>query len=236
MFRTVDQGRFLRRRGDESAQSTCYAPAVMNAPAPVARKRPWFLVVALVVSSLFGATSFVDGWSILSYYRTTQIDVSAVVRDLDDDHDRKAAQAALERYVDALDADKHRMFPLAAAELLLGIALFGTSAAAMAGRGGGRAALVQVVAVQAAVIVLMFALTARVRSANRELGATIGAAQLRKSGNDPKVVEDSVAISKKIAPAIELLYVVGRTTVAGLVLVALTRRRTRSWYEPQAEG
>lgn len=208
----------------------------MNAPAPVARKRPWYLVVALVVSSIFGATSFVDGWSILSYYRTTQVDVSVVVRDLDDDRDRKAASSALEHYVDALDADKHRMFPLAAAELLLGLALFATSASAMAGRRGGRAALVQVVAVQAVVVVLMFALTSRVRSANRELGATLGAAQLRKSGNDPKVIEDSVAISRKIAPFVEVLYVAGRTTVAGLILVALTRRRARAWYEPQAEG
>ena len=205
-------------------------------PAPSPRTRPWFLLVALVMSSLFGATSFVDGWSIISYYRTSDVDMSAVVRGVDDDGDRARAQVALERYVEALDHDKSRMFPLAAAELLLGLALFTMSAGAMGGRPGARAALVQLIGVQAVVVIIMFGLTARVRVANRDLGSVVGAAQLRKSGSDPKVIEESLAISRKLAPGVEIGYVTLRSLAAGLVLVALTRRRSRAYFEPSAEA
>jgi hypothetical protein len=137
--------------------------------------------------------------------------------------------------VDALEQDKTRMFPLAVAELLLGMALFALSAGAMAGRPGARSALVQVVTVQAVVVVLMYFLTSHVRIANRELAMALEIPKLSK-GNDPQLVEQSIAINRKIAPALEVGYLVARSIVAGLVLVALTRKRSLAYYEPAPEA
>ncbi len=204
-------------------------------PVKAARKRPWYLVVALVIASVFGATSFVDGWAIITYYRTTRIDMSSLVRDIDDDHDRVEAQAALDQYVDALDQDRPRMFPLAAAELLLGMALFALSAGAMSGRPGARSALVQVVTVQAVVVALVYLLTTHVRLANRDLTAATTSAELRKH-NDPALVEQSMAINRKLAPAFEIGWLTMRTLLASLVLVALTRKRSLEYYEPAPEA
>ena len=202
---------------------------------PTARKRPWYLVVALVIASVFGATGFVDGWGIITYYRTSDVDLSALVREIDDDHERADAKGALDRYVEALDVDKSRMFPLSVAELLLGMTLFALSAGAMAGRKGARSALVQVVGVQAAVVVLMYFLTAHVRLANRDLAMALEVPKLSK-GNDPELVQQTMAVNKKLVPVLEVGYLVVRSLVAGFVLVALTRKRSLAWYEPASEA
>lgn len=200
-------------------------------PASAPRKRPWYLVVALVIASVFGATSFLEGCGLLTYYRTTSVDLSGPVREIDDEADRAAAQAALDHYVEALDQDKPRMFPLGAAELLLGLALFALAAGAMAGRSGARTALVQVVLVQSVVVVLMFFLGARVRAANRDLELVKRGHDMRKDGTDAALVDDTISMTKKIAPVIEYGTLGARTLVAVLVLVALTRKRSRAYFE-----
>lgn len=204
-------------------------------PAPTLRKRPWYLVVALVIVSVFGATGFVEGWGIITYYRTSEVDLTADARDIDDEKDRAEVKAKLDGLVEALEQDRPRMFPFAAAELLLGIALFALAAGAMAGRPGARSALVQVVPVQAVVVVLMYFMTSHVRIAARDSDIAIKSAHLRKT-NDPQLVEDTVAFSKKIGPAVEVGFLVMRTLVAGLVLVALTRKRSLAYYEPAPEA
>jgi|GEM_PF-5781973 len=207
----------------------------MAPPAPTARKRPWFLIVALVISSVFGATGFVEGWSLVTYYRTPDTDLAADARNIDDTQDRALVKARLGDLAAALEQDKTRVFPFAAAELLLGIALFAFSAGAMAGRSGARSVLVQIVAVQAVVVVLMYFMTSHVRVAARELNIVSKTAQQRKT-DDPKVVEDVATLSRKVLPAIEAGQLVFRSIVAGLVLIALTRRRSLAYYEPAPEA
>ena len=184
------------------------------------------------MASVFGATSFAGGWSIISYYRTSTLDLASVVRVVEDDADRERVNHAFEVYVEALDHDKSRMFPLAAAELLIGVAMFAMAAGAMGGRPGARVALVQLVGVQAALVLVTFVVTTKVRVANRDLGSVVGAAQLRKSGSDPKLVEESLAISRKLAPTVENVFVAMRSVAAGLVLIGLTRRRSRAYFDP----
>ena len=205
-------------------------------PAPTIRKRPWYLVVALVIASVFGAWSFQEGVLLISYYRNSDADLlTQELRQIDDESDRAAVKASLDHMNDELDASKSRMFPLAAAELLLGMALFALAAGAMAGRPGARTALVQVVFVQGALVVAMFFLTARFRAAAQDHSLAKNTAELKQQGGGPLSPEDQ-QLARKGAHVLELAQLTFRSIVAGLVLVALTRKRSVAYYEQAAEG
>ena len=127
------------------------------------------------------------------------------------------------------------MFPLSVGELVLGLAMFILGAAAMAGRGGARSSLVQIVLVQAALIVGTYVATPKVRAAASEMELTVRAAELEEAGNDPALVKDTVHRFRQIEPAITGVVLGGRIMVALLIVLALTRKRTRAFYEAMSE-
>jgi hypothetical protein len=209
-------------------------PTSQDAASP--RKRPWYLVLALLVGSLFGVLGFVGGWGTISLYRE-KIEFQAAKDGLKDPAHQAAVEQAGQRWLQVLDEEKGRVFPLAAGELVLGLAAFFLAAGAMAGRDGARRALVQVLIAQAALVVTTHAMTPRVRAAQIELVRTARNAQLEEA--DPvkaAEVRTTDELVMPLLPAFEWGIVAGRTFVAALVLLALTRRRVREHFEAMSAG
>jgi hypothetical protein len=203
---------------------------------PSAQRRPWYLVVALLLCSVLGAYGSLDGYETIALYRTTQIDTSYVLREISQEANRQAAQASVDRLLGAMEQEKPKLFPLAAGELVIGLALFMLSIFAMAGRGGARSAVLQLVVAQAGLVVAMHVLTPKVRAAEVDLGLAVKSAQLRENGTDSKVVDEAGATYRRIEPYLDAAKLGVRTALAILVLVALTRPRTRAFYEARRES
>jgi len=207
-----------------------------SAPPAAARKRPWYLVVALVVVSILGALGLTEGLAIVSEYRGGHIDATQLLAGVELESDRTAILDALDRREQALEDEKSKLFPLAVAELLLGAAMFGLSAGAMAGRPGARASLVQVVAVHAALVIATWVLTPRTRYADRAANVAQANAGLHMQHNDPEVTKQTEAMTPMLAVGRDAVVLMFSTMVSVLVIVALTRKRALEFYEPAAEG
>jgi hypothetical protein len=187
-------------------------------------------MAALVGAWILGATAMNDGYVEVSYYRAG--DSAELARQQGDavspSFDREALVQTLERYFIVKDIAKNRAFPLAVATLLLGLAMWLLAAGAMAGRNGARTALLQVILAHTAVIVLTLVITRDVCAAEAEASSRIAAltpvpAQAFQRAGRALYVEYS-----------RYIPLVGRSlrlAAYALVLVALTRRRTREFFE-----
>jgi hypothetical protein len=171
-----------------------------------------------------------DGCNEVSYYKTNdhtelvQTQAEAFSRDVD----QTAVMQVMERYFGVIDGAKNRVFPLAVAALLLGAAMWGLAAGAMAGRNGARTALVQVIAVHAAVIVLAYAITPDVRAAEAEANSKLAALTPMPRAGPVREARRFIIEHSRVLPVLQRsLRIIGYA----LVLVALTRRRSREFFE-----
>jgi hypothetical protein len=198
---------------------------------PNVRKRPWYLVAALVGAWILGATAMNEGCYEISYYKTPDHAelVQAEAETFGRDADHTAVVQALEHYFSVIDGAKTRVFPLAIAALLLGAAMWALAAGAMASRSGARTALVQVISVHALVIVLAFAITPDVRAAEAE--EISRRAALTTPMPPPGPMRDARRFVMDHSRFIPILRRSLRLISYALVLVALTRRRTREFFE-----
>src|SRR5580693_2418633 len=87
------------------------------------RKRPWYLVLALLGALALGTAGAFQGWGTFISYRDP-IDPSMVGSGIPDEAERLAVIARFQAYVQTLDAAKSRAWPLGVAALLLGAAIF----------------------------------------------------------------------------------------------------------------
>jgi hypothetical protein len=195
------------------------------------RKRPWYLVLALIGSWIFGASGFIDGCSTLAFYKTPTVDAADYVQGVKGDGERIAATATAERYITAMHTAKERVFPLGIAALLLGGAMVAFSARAMSGRPGARSGLIQVVTVQAALVVATHFITPDIRAARTDLEGAVVSAQLRESGQEQEIIDQSLALYPKIVRFRSSVWLVFRSLGATMILLALTRSRTRLFFE-----
>jgi hypothetical protein len=108
----------------------CY-PAVDRMPPE--RKRPWYLVLALVGALALGTTGAYAGWELAALYHAS-VDPSRAGEGIADEHDRRIAVERVEAELHALDAARSRGWPIAVATFR-----------------GARAVLVQLAIVQAGV-------------------------------------------------------------------------------------
>jgi hypothetical protein len=176
-------------------------------------RRPWYLIVSLVVAWLLGALALMAGGSVITFYKQ---DADEIQQALDHDEERvpdPEERALFRQHTEHLDEvhdqAKRREFPLGIAALLLGGAMVAMSARAMSGREGARGALVQVTLARAALSVLGFFLTPDVRAAEFAVASVFGYASVGK--------------------------VIFETTACLLVVLALTRPRSRAFFRA-AEG
>lgn len=195
-----------------------------NAP-PFERKRPWYLILALICAWVFGASAASEGCATVNLYKS---DPSDLALEQAKQTDREAVEKITQQYVSVLEAAKTRMFPLAIASLLLGSVMWGLAAGAMAGRNGARSALLQVMAVHALVVVLAYAITPDVRAATVE--ARVGLLGLVPEPRT-SAERDAQKWVRGHLWAVPTAFMALQLAGYGLVLLALTRRRTREFFE-----
>jgi hypothetical protein len=184
------------------------------------RKRPWYLVLSLLGALAFGANGARSGWSTVMLYHEP-IDPSMAGRGITDEADRAAVVARVDAYVHALDAAKSRGWPLGVAKLLLGGATLFFAMRAMGGNRGARGALVQLVLAQAVVGGLTHWLLRDVEEAE------IRCIEAQQAAHHERVPEEMLRAAASVALALQMLG-------SALIVVALTRRRSRDFFEPTA--
>jgi hypothetical protein len=205
-------------------------PPPLRLSSGVPKKRPWYLVLALVFAWIFGASAMTEGCNDISIYKIDRSELVSTWLERARDVDQDAVSKVAARYFEVLDAAKERVFPLGIAWLLLGAAMWGLAAGAMAGRGGARAGLVQVVLVHGALIVLAYTITGDVRRAT--VDAKMSLAALEPA---PTVGErEALRIASEHRATIPLVMMVLHLVGYGLVLLSLTRPRAREFYEANA--
>lgn len=198
-------------------------------------RRPSYLLLALVVTLLFGAGAWLEGCSTIGFYRGETLDTSVLTAGVTDDADRGKVDQLAARYVEVRDAARPRALPLGVASFLLGAALLLFGTRAMSRRPGARSLLLQLVTAQAALAMLAYALTRDIRFAELDLSLAVQVAKMRDKTPDAAALDEATRISRAVWAVLSPGWLVGRTIVSALVLVALTRRRSVEWLDTQAE-
>jgi hypothetical protein len=198
------------------------------------RKRPFYLVFALLGALALGGMNACGGWEIVELYQP--IDPSVVVgQSIADEADRAAVIARFEGYLHALDAAKGRQWPLAVASLLLGSAVLVAATRALSGNSGARSALVQLVIAQAGANAAGYWLLRDVSEARMRFHEAVYEAQDARYHPLESSRPDEAARRRifGIAAPIKLA-----TTTLGsvLIVIALTRRRARALLDAPPEA
>ena len=202
-------------------------------------KRPRYLLLALIGALVFGAGCWMDGCGRLAFYRGEQDQSLALNASIKADTDRNRAEALYHRFTEVADAARKRAIPLAAATFVLGAALLALGSRALAGKTNTRGALVQVVIAQAAVVGLAYYLTADIRNAELdwEMERTlIHQRETLPADQYEQVVPMMQSMRHYGVPG----WLVLRTLASALIVFALTRPRSREFFEaagkPVSEG
>jgi hypothetical protein len=193
-------------------------------------KRPRFLLFALIGALVFGAGCWMDGCGRLAFYRGEQDQSLALNASIKADTDRNRAEALYHRFTEVADAARKRAIPLAAATFVLGAALLALGSRGLAGKTNTRGALVQVVIAQAAVVGLAYYLTADIRNAELdwEMERTlIHQRETLPADQYEQVVPMMQSMRHYGVPG----WLVFRTLASALIVFALTRPRSREFFE-----
>jgi hypothetical protein len=188
------------------------------------RKRPRVLVFALYGALALGTLGSCDGSSRVAQYRL-DVDPSFLTQDIADEGARATVAARFQAYVHAMDAAKARGWPLAVATLLLGAAIVLFAMRAHGGSGSARTALVQLLVVQAVVSAANHWLLRDVIEAQMRLGE---AEQLAEHREASRTTVKLIRAANPVGLAIE-------TVASALVVIGLTRRRSRAFFDSTLE-
>jgi len=202
-------------------------------------------MIALVVAWMFGAMSFVDGCTNVLVYRGGNLEEHETIAHIESDDQRVEVANAAERLLTTMDAARKRFFPLSIAKMLLGAVMVGFAARAMSGRGGARGALVQIVTVHAGLMILIYFLAADVRAAQAALDFATNKAlwleQVRDPAQEARMAEHRQDV-ERVLPFLARFYaikngawLVARTFLSGFIVIALTRARSREFFEAASE-
>jgi hypothetical protein len=197
------------------------------------RKRPWYLVLALLAAIAFGANGARRGWATVMLYHEP-IDPSSAVQGIADEADRAAVVARVDAYLHALDAAKSRGWPLGVATLLLGMATLFMAMRTFGGSRGARVVLVQLVVAQAGLNAANDWFMRDVLDADRRVfEATLAASiheQVPEKPRADEMMRTTGATLRVATPILLALQMLG----SAMVVVALTRRRSRDFFEGAA--
>ncbi len=195
------------------------------------KKRPLYLVAALALSFALGTGGWVGGCESIGYYHG-DTNLSHTDIPLKDDTYRPRLESTLEHWFEARDAARKHAFPLGVAAFVLGAAILSLAARGLAGKPGGRSALVQVIGVQAVLAIVTFSATKEIRWAEREVDI------VRAMGNPPRPFQSHDEQEQQERLMRAALALMGptalgaRTLMALFVVFALTRPRAREFLEP----
>jgi hypothetical protein len=186
------------------------------------RKRPWYLVLALLGALTLGTLGASTGWGRMLLYRDA-VDATAEGAGIADEQERLGVVARAQTWLDALDAAKARGWPLAVASLVLGSAVLVFGVRTLGGSSGARTALVQLVIAQAGVNAADYYLMRDAWDAQQRFYSAKQAA-LTHVHVDPEAARRAL----RIAMAVSGLG-------SALVVFGLTRRRTRQFLDAATE-
>jgi len=199
------------------------------------RKRPWYLVLALVGAVTLGSAGACDGWSTVTLYREP-IDPSLVGQRIANEPDRAAVVARFQAYLQALDAAKPRGWPLAVASLLLGGAILIAAVRTLGGNGSARRVLVQLVIAQAGTSALSYWLMRDVFDVYLRFVDASQAAEIHERIVDrPRAEETARTSASALRVATPIAFAL-RTVGSALIVIALTRRRSRELLDSASEA
>jgi hypothetical protein len=194
------------------------------------RKRPWYLVLALLGAMALGTTGAYGGYNQAALY-FMPVDPSVAGEGIADPLDREAVVSRAEAALHVLDAAKSRGWPLYVATLLLGGATLLFAMRTLGGSAGARTVLVQLVVAQAAVGVASHFLLRDVFEANLRWVEAKEAADLHASGAS----HDALPLpTTSVLRAAGTIAIVLRTLGSALVVVGLTRSRSRAYFDRTA--
>jgi hypothetical protein len=203
----------------------------MPSSAGVERKAPFYLIAALLASLGLGLEGGCDGYQILRFYRSSWPDISQLERELPDGTDRALVRAQFDRRFAAMDAAKERAFPLGAAALLVGLTLALFAARTLMGAEATRGRLLQLVIAQAAVALGTFAFEDDIRNAEHVFAAALIRMQSRVQLQDTVEAERVARVWIAAHRVYPFAYLVLRTLGSAVIVVALTRPRSRALLE-----
>jgi hypothetical protein len=155
------------------------------------------------------------------------IDPSFGADGIADTAERDAVVARTKVWLDTLDQAKTRGFPLGVAALVLGSAVFVFAMRTLGGSSSARTALVQVVVAQALLTAADYWLLRDVWEANAHVAWARQAAVAHDHG-EPMVLPEN-------APLLPIMFAL-QTLGSALVVVGLTRPRSRRFLEARAEA
>jgi hypothetical protein len=198
------------------------------------RKRPWYLVLALLGALALGTAGAFEGWSTFVNYHDA-IDPTLMGSGIADEADRLAVVARFEAYLQALDVAKPRAWPLGVAALVLGTAVFVFGMRALGGSGTARAVLVQLVIAQAGANAASYWLLRDVFEAELRFREATDAAVSRETVPERDQAE-VLRATAKLRRAYYPIALALDTLSSVLIVVALSTRRSRAFFDSTSEA
>jgi hypothetical protein len=198
------------------------------------RRRPWVLVFAVVGALYLGAVGACNGWLTVAFYQDS-FDPVLMGQGIADDADRAAIVGTFRTYVDALDAVKARGWPLAVATLLLGGAVFVAAVRTLRGSAGARAALVQLIIAQACATAANIWLVRDVFDVPVRALEMMQAIKVHEEAPDRPRAAFPPATDLATRRAEAQLALNFSSIASALVVLGLTRRRSREFFEVPAK-
>jgi hypothetical protein len=190
------------------------------------RKRPFYLVLALLGALALGVHGASGGWERVRQYRET-VEVTQIARGIADEGDRAAFVSRFQAFVAVLDSVKNRGWPIAVGSLILGTAVMVFAMRALGGNRGARAVLMQLVVAQAGLDAANHWLLRDLLKAELALDRAAFFAQSHEAFSDRRRAEDVASAhalwSRVAVPVFFGLRMLG----SALIVVALVQRRSR---------
>ncbi len=192
------------------------------------RKRPWYLVLAVIGAMGLGTMGACVGQEGIEIYQVPN-DPNALTQIFTDATDRAAVATQFEALLHAVDAAKSRGWPLSVMVLLLGIAVCVAAFRTLRGSPGARTVLVQLIIAQAAANAAGYWLMRDAVRTYVQFRQTVGLAVLHMRP-DRTVEEDAAMRSDALVRGFPISVAFG-TMASILVVVGLTRRRSLEYFE-----
>ncbi len=146
------------------------------------------------------------------------------------DDDRARADALYQRFLEVAEQARRRAFPMAAATWVLGAALLALATRGLAGKANTRQSLIQVVIVQAAVVIATYLVVPDLR--NAELDWELERTLIHQRETLPlDQYQQAVPMMQRARHVGVQTWLAVRSVGSALIVLALTRKRSREFFE-----
>jgi len=200
-----------------------------------ARRRPFYLVLALLAAMGSGACGAHQGWLEFVEYHG-DVDPSSPDLAFASTDDRAIIVERARACLAALDGVKTWGWPLAAAAIVLGSAMFVFAVRSLAGNRGARRMLVQIVIAQAALNMAQHWVLRGLFEPELALEEAKTAALARANMPELSDPEARTASAGAMVRAIYPFSLAAEALGSALIVLALTRRRTREFFDASGEA